>query len=190
MSFLFSWLNKKKYPDIEGEWFGAGIHFVNCTHILAGYTYKYGSPRITGIGGRSEDNEKYYETAIRETLEELFGVVPTNELVTRVSRAIRPQHVLNNNGYIIMICTMNDLDKIIRILKTSADAVVAYYDSIPANITELIFNRINIHNAEIQSIVLFPVESVLEGTLERSVDESLIDDIKLLIARGIITVRI
>ena len=55
----------------------AGIMFTNGSLVLSGYSQH--KNKLTGIGGKKENNELPYETALRETMEELFELkeIPT-----------------------------------------------------------------------------------------------------------------
>ena len=50
----------------------AGSVFTDSKIILAGYQPRKKKPFISGIGGKREEGESYMDTAIRETVEELF----------------------------------------------------------------------------------------------------------------------
>ena len=73
------------YKDLEfSEYESAGIIFTDNKHILAGYQ----KTRFSGIGGHKEelfDNNDAKITAIREMLEELFGIE-----MTRLSKHNQP----------------------------------------------------------------------------------------------------
>ena len=120
---------------------GAGSVFTDGKIILAGYQPLKRKPFISGIGGKKEKGEMYMDTALRETVEELFEFkdIPAKLMDELKSRLI-PQKVLQNDTYIIVVYTFIDLDTMLHIIaKYKLQSVL--YDKAPMNLMELIFNR-------------------------------------------------
>ena len=119
----------------------AGSVFTDSKIILAGYQPRKKKPFISGIGGKREEGESYMDTAIRETVEELFEFKDTpKELLGELKTSIVPQKVLQNGSYIIVVYNFNDLERFLSIIqKYKLHSVL--YNEFPKNLMELIFNR-------------------------------------------------
>ena len=120
---------------------GAGSVFTDGKIILAGYQPLKRKPFISGIGGKKEKGEMYMDTALRETVEELFEFkdIPA-KLMDELKTRLIPQKVLQNDTYIIVVYTFIDLDTMLHIIaKYKLQSVL--YDKAPMNLMELIFNR-------------------------------------------------
>jgi hypothetical protein len=135
----------------------AGIIFTDRIHILGGYQPHKKTPFISGIGGMKEPGETYIITAIRETLEELFDLenIPTtllNELVEK----LKDKKIMQNNTYISIICTFEDLQIICNVLKEH-NIVSRLYDEIPNNLSDLIFKRKINKDSEIAQLSILPL---------------------------------
>jgi hypothetical protein len=135
----------------------AGIIFTNKIHILSGYQPHKKTPFISGIGGMKELGETYIITAIRETLEELFDLenIPSiilNELVEK----LKDKPNMQNNNYVSIICTFEDLQIICNLLKEH-NIVSRLYDEIPNNLSDLIFKRKINKDSEIAQLCILPL---------------------------------
>ena len=139
----------------------AGTLFTNGIHVLAGYQKDYTSPSISGIGGKREGTETYMETALRETVEELFGLtsVPL-VLLRRVLGLMEPRRVHKNGFYVLVIYNFDDLEEIIKLVKREI-RVSPLYDTFPKSISDLLLDRkTDIDSgvkAEISHLCLIPV---------------------------------
>ena len=155
------------------EFTAAGTIFTDGKLLLAGYQPKKTIPCISGIGGKREGEELYMTTAIRETIEELFGIVdiPSN-LIEEINLKIIPQSIEQNGGYIIAIYSFIDLIQILNIV-SSYSLPTLLYEVLPISLHELLFNRKHICEAEISHLVLLPVVSQL------TIDVDLLQDISL-----------
>jgi hypothetical protein len=155
------------------EFTAAGTIFTDGKLLLAGYQPKKTIPCISGIGGKREGEELYMTTAIRETIEELFGIVdiPSN-LIEEINLKIIPQSIEQNGGYIIAIYSFIDLIQILNIV-SSYSLPTPLYEVLPISLHELLFNRTYTCEAEISHLVLLPVVSQL------TIDNDLLQDISL-----------
>jgi hypothetical protein len=138
---------------------GAGIVFLNKFNstILAGYNIKINS--ISGIGGKSLENEDLDKTAIREMLEELFELQENtnlNNYINLILAIITPSNIINSNNYYIHIYNFEDLQQILNILNLN-NIKSKLYDIFPTNLTELIFNRKINEATEISNLCLLPI---------------------------------
>ena len=132
----------------------AGCLFTNYNHVLAGYQPKKKIPFISGFGGKKLSNENIIETAIRETIEELFDIdyVPF-ELIYRIKK-INPTKVVTQDNYLMLVYSFEQLLDILHISKEIISTNL--YLSFPTTIPDLIINRIINNKAEISQLCLLP----------------------------------
>ena len=123
----------------------AGCLFTNGTHVLAGY-----QGTINGIGGKAEEGEEPQATALREMLEEIFGIVFDIEKVR-----LPPQKIIVKNAYNIFVYSFDDLEAMCSILKRSG-VVSPMYSEIPTTVWDLIVKRLPIES-EVRALCLLPV---------------------------------
>ena len=93
----------------------AGCLFTNGIHVLAGYQPNKHFPSINGIGGKPEEGEDPLVTALREFLEEVFGVYDCVKGVSEL-RTVVPRRVLEQKRYITYVYDFNDLVKMLEIV--------------------------------------------------------------------------
>ena len=149
----------------------AGTLFTNKKVILAGYQPKLGS--ISGIGGMKEEGEKYKQTAIRETVEELFHIkkVP-KKLIKAVIKTVEIEKVVKNGSYKILIYNFRSLKKILKIIKAH-DIQSPLYKKIPTSLSKLLLKRKCNPKSEIRQLVVLPFEKAIK------INKYLINDIAL-----------
>ena len=116
--------------------FGAGILFLSEDNrsVLSGFHPKLN--RWSGFGGKRRGNEEALETAVREVIEEVFGVFnPSEECILELSSCI--QSIPKNNAdYILYIESESRLFEMAYILHSN-NYVSPYYLSLPKNSFEL-----------------------------------------------------
>ena len=135
---------------------GAGCLFTNGVHTLAGYQPRKYQPTISGFGGKKEPEETDpFQTALRETLEELFGL--DKDVIKAIQLPIKPKRIIQNGSYHVYVFSFADLE---QILYTLQDLGVSspYYLYLPNTIPDLIFHRRVDSDAEIGSLCLLPAE--------------------------------
>ena len=149
----------------------AGKLFTNKKVILAGYQPKLRS--ISGIGGIKEEGEKYKQTAIRETIEELFHIkkVP-KKLIKEIIKTVEIEKVVKNETYKILIYNFRSLKKILKIIKAHG-IISPLYKKIPTSLSKLLLKRKNSHKSEITQLAILPFEK------EITVNKYLINDMAL-----------
>jgi hypothetical protein len=149
----------------------SGMFFTNNKLVLCGYNIKYSE--ISGIGGKKENNETFYETAIRETLEELFEINPNIELIKKIETLIIPKQIIKSFNYVNLVYTFHDLNILLNFLNIN-QIQSKLYNVFPINISELIFNRkIELAN-EISHLCLLPLLSSIKISHDFSLDLQLI----------------
>ncbi len=142
-------------PVINLSYKAGGCIFTDNNLILAGYQPNKRKPFISGLGGMKKDNEEYFTTALRETIEELLEIkdVPIS-LINKIKKSIKPVKVITNTDYIIVIYSFKDLEKILKICSKQKSNV---YDKIPVKLNDLLFKRKYNKDAEISHLCLLPV---------------------------------
>ena len=123
----------------------AGCLFTNGTHVLAGY-----QGTISGIGGKAEEGEEPQTTALREMLEEIFGITFDIEKVR-----LAPQKIIVKNAYTIFVYSFDDLEEMCSIIKETG-VVSPFYTKIPTTVWELVLKRLP-NDSEVRALCLLPV---------------------------------
>jgi hypothetical protein len=149
-----SWI--ADYPEWDIR--SAGCMFVNSKQVLVGLhtPRKRSEIRVCGLGGKKELGETWYTTAIRETIEELFHVpiVPTS--LYDALLCIRPTQVIyqNKEHYVCIVYKLEDLPRFLRICRRFLHSPI--YPSFPTSVSQLLNSRVNVLEAEIMQLVLWP----------------------------------
>ena len=136
---------------------GAGCLFCNDQYVLGGYQPRKQKPMISGLGGKKEDGEEVYTTALRETIEELFELetVPL-EWIESIQQELGSRVQVPNGEYISIVYSFEDLHRILQILQTKG-AQSPLYEEFPTNLLSLLFNRKQLDwPPEISHLVLLP----------------------------------
>jgi 8-oxo-dGTP pyrophosphatase MutT (NUDIX family) len=148
--------------------------FTNGHIVLAGFQPKIG--KVSGFGGKSKPYETPFETAIRETLEELLGVagVP-HELVAKMPEGER--HI----AYPSYTCYLYSFDDLETILRRARRYYVTspYYSDFPVTIGDLILKRDPTSEAEVTQLCLIPTDTDLHLCRSFQKDLKAISDICL-----------
>jgi len=137
----------------------AGCLFTNGIHVLAGYQPNKQFPSINGIGGKPEEGEEPVVTALREFLEEVFGIYDCVKGVAGL-RTVVPRHILEQKRYVTYIYDFNDLVKMLEIV-SGLGVSSPLYEEIPRSLIELLFTRLPV-KSEISHLCLIPL--VQHGT--------------------------
>lgn len=152
----------------------AGILFTNEKVFLAGYKSFKG--HITGIGGKPHESETLFQTAIRETLEELLGIKEISLFFMNLfEKTLHPFKTIENSGYTHFLCDFDDLETFLKIIGIAFFNYSPYYDKFPSNLSELITKRKNTDDAEITHLALLPFVKDLR------IARHLTDDINLVV---------
>jgi hypothetical protein len=132
----------------------AGIVFQSRTHVLMGY--QPAKKMITGIGGKPLDGEQRLETAMRETVEELFGMSPTRWLLNGLLGYYRNRRPVFNGSYAMYLFSLHDLYDFMAIVRGFMHAS-PYYVTFPNTLTDLILHRVAPPDAEVTSLALVTI---------------------------------
>ena len=132
----------------------AGCLFTDKKLVLAGYQFRHGKGVLDGIGGTREEGETAIETAFRETLKELFEIVPSAALVAEMRRSFKPRSKFQTGQYICFVYNFKTLEKIMVFLKGQG-LRSPLYKVFPVTITDLLFSR-RIRPTELTYLSLIP----------------------------------
>ena len=138
----------------------AGCIFTDGRYILAGLQGT-DTRFLSGFGGKALEGETSIDTAIRETLEELFHIqeIPA-QVIRTISIESMPQRYLQNGTYTILVYRFEDLYDWGLILSKS-NLKSPLYDIIPLNISDLLFKRKQVEGTEIKCLSLLPLQNGL-----------------------------
>lgn len=138
----------------------AGCLFTDGTYVLAGLQIKNEKPILSGFGGKQEEfDECSIDTAIRETLEELFGLdsVP-QELVQYLMKNYIPRSQFTQTNYLVLVYTFEDLADFLQISK-GFGIQSPLYPVLPTDLLSLLFTRKPQDSSEICSLALLPISA-------------------------------
>jgi len=152
----------------------AGMIFTDNNLVLCGYQPHKKTPIISGFGGKKKDNETYIQTSIRESLEELFDIIPINKIINIINMNIIHKKLIIQNNYYMLTYTFDDLELILKLLN-KYNVVSSLYDTFPLNINDLIFKRKFDIKSEISHLCLLPLKEKLE------IDPNFIQDVHVLL---------
>jgi hypothetical protein len=148
----------------------AGILFTDGKFVLAGYSQHKSA--ITGIGGKAKNSETPTQTALRETLEELFEFEEIPETLTRLLNGVLVfDKMLTRSGYSVFVMTFDDLNLIFRTMMFVSNLNSKVYDVVPRNLNQLLMDRKVHPDAEFSHLLLLPYENGI------TIDKSLVNDI-------------
>ncbi len=152
---------KESFGSVEGMNFtGAGCLFCNSQFILAGYQPRKQKPCISGLGGKREGEEDIPQTALRETIEELFELqtVPP-DWIESIQQRITPKGLLQNGEYVMVLYSFEDLEILLQILNEK-QVQSELYDTFPTHLLSLLFHRKLLpYPAEVSHLTLLPLVS-------------------------------
>ena len=90
-------------PRLSTTHIGAGCVFTDGKLVLAGYQPFKEIPCISGLGGTKKDGESVFETAMRETIEELFEITNISVVFLEYIKRQLPGKYIRNNNYIFIV---------------------------------------------------------------------------------------
>jgi len=136
----------------------AGSLYTNNKLVLCGYQQNKQNSTISGFGGKKETtDESYIETAIRETLEELFNIVPNKEIIHLINANINHNKLIIQDNYYMLVYSFDDLELMLNLLNKN-QITSKLYDSFPVTLSDLILNRKINNESEISHICLLPLK--------------------------------
>ena len=154
----------------------AGCFFTDDSLFLAGYQPNKKKPEISGLGGKKKRGETPRQTAVRETLEELFDFHIIPKHILQAVNAIEPRKLVWNGSYAIFVYSFKNLETILKTVKDS-NIESSVYENIPLTIIDLLLKRRISKKSEISHLCLLPcVKHEYEHPI---VYPGLIEDIRL-----------
>ena len=152
----------------------AGCLFTDGRYVLAGLQ-GIETEFLSGFGGKPLEGEGRVDTAIRETLEELFHLesVPA-EIIRTISVECMPQRYLQNGNYEFLVYSFEDLYDWGLILSKSG-IQSPLYDVMPLTVSDLLFKRKQIEGTEIKCLSLLPLQKSL------TINKYFLEDISFLL---------
>lgn len=157
------------WTDTQYTVLGAGCMFVNDTHTLAGIhtPRRNREVRLCGFGGKTLPQEPWWQTAFRETVEELFHryVIPYN--LYHALKQITPYKILEDKEtpYITLVYTFDQLNVFLAICQKHL-LETAVYTVFPRSAEDLVFKRHTLNHVpaepngvEIMDIVFWPIHN-------------------------------
>ena len=136
------------------SYLAAGCLFTDGKMAIAGIQRRKGT--LSGLGGKREGiDADWFDTAWRETAEELFGwdTLPSTLLVT-LRLHLQVEAVTSNSGYVIVRCSFRILE---QFLQFCSGYTSLFYERMPSTLTELILERNTAAEGEIGGLALLPI---------------------------------
>lgn len=175
LSAILSWMRITPKPVTSSATIhtfeAAGCLFTDGTHVMAGYQPKRGTKLISGFGGGRKPGETYFDTAMREVLEELLEIKPSEALLDALNLQFQPSKVLINGPYIILQYSLADIDTLLDIVSQHYSHS-PIYSNMPFGLSELIFKRKYLKGMEVQSILILPLvnDFLVDGNFRKDID--------------------
>ena len=117
----------------------AGCLFLNNnSEVLMGFSTKYNW--FSGFGGKKEEHESSQETALREVIEEFFGIEPSKNLVRQCVDLFIHRPFLQRDEYAFLVLAFDDYRLIAGLVKKESPTV-PYYDTFPESMFHLVIDR-------------------------------------------------
>jgi len=134
----------------------AGILFTDMSTALAGTQQHMSPPSISGFGGKRDNKDAdWFDTAWRETVEELLGWDTVPAALLRSFRThLKMEHVSETSSYVVARCSF---DTLIQFLRLCSGSVSPFYAQHPQTLLDLILTRNPTAEGEIGGLALLPV---------------------------------
>ena len=150
----------------------AGCLFTDLTTVLAATQNHRVHPVLSGLGGKQEASDiDWFDTAWRETAEELFGWTHVPRPLLNSFRKHLNGTVSESAGYVILQCSFTTLHHFLELCK---NAESPYYKQMPRTLLELVLGRDPTVEGEIGGLALLPVrplpcpvDRLFQGDLKR-----------------------
>jgi hypothetical protein len=152
----------------------AGCLFTDHRHVLAGFQPHKQTKIISGFGGKAKPEETPFQTAWRETLEELFEFPPEviQQLIEEIPLKIPCFKQFTNGNYTVFVYSFQNLLDVFRRIEEK-DLQSPLYETFPTELFELILFRKPKPESEVQQITLLPV------AMTQSIDPYFVKDVAL-----------
>lgn len=144
--------------------------------FLCGFQRK--QMRWTGFGGKALDEETVEETAVRETVEELFEVNLSSQDLHELIAILEIGLFYSSPGYSFYVLPFASIFTISEFLAMKKYTTTLYVNY-PICMEELITKRITANAGEIEKIQLFTFADILD--MKAAFDPNLLKDLHLFI---------
>ena len=101
-------------------------------------------------------NETPIETALRETVEEMFGLHPKRKLMEILLTVFTGRELVKNGSYTMFLCSMTDLELFMMTVKDNSDGS-PYYKKFPKTLDDLLFERRTPLGVEVSHLCMVPL---------------------------------
>ena len=130
----------------------AGVLFLRHTYdTLMGYTPK--RRHYSGFGGNKEEGESILTTALREAVEELYGISPDEELLDELVERFAENPRYERDGYLFVLIWFDEYPEFADIVRFH-ERRSPYYDRFPKSIKSLVRRRRSVADMEITRLVV------------------------------------
>lgn len=153
---LASTRKAKTPPRTSKKKISAGMVFTNGETILG--AYEPGKLCVSGLGGKHEKAEDPAATAIRETIEELYGIRDvTQSMIDSIKKLLKfdVSHESATAAYIFYVVDYEDLEKLLLFM-SKQPIRSAHYPVLPKTLAELLARK-HIPGSEVESLELIPL---------------------------------
>jgi hypothetical protein len=149
----------------------AGCIFTDGTLVLAGYQPKKSIKLISGFGGSRKVGEGYFDTAMREVLEELLEIKPTEQLLHALNLEFQPSRVMINGNYILLQYSLDDLNTLLYIVARFYSNSPIYSD-MPMNLVDLVLKRKYLKGMEVLNVLVLPLvnDCIIDRNFRKDID--------------------
>jgi len=130
---------------------GCGILVIERGYALCGLTTK--SKKYSGIGGKPEPGETVEQTAFREAVEEIYGLVPSKTLINNLVKRFIANIIIERSNYHYIVMSFTDARDMNNIVRAYLP-ISPYYKTFPSSIIDLVMNRCPTEEAEITELTL------------------------------------
>lgn len=119
--------------------FGAGILFLSEREnsVLSGFHPKLN--RWSGFGGKRQEDEVAIHTAVREVIEEIFGIYSLKDDCLTEMCTLVTDNPRNEGGYFLFVEPIHTLFKMAEVLRKN-EYISEYYLEIPTTL-DMLFNK-------------------------------------------------
>lgn len=152
-----------KNSNYNSSFSSAGCLFTDGNYVLCGYQPNKKIPVVSGFGGRKHKGENYVDTAVRETVEELFEIHIQSEEMLRELKMIPFKLLYQSGSYINVIYSFSDLLLFLIIIKKHMGKS-PMYSQFPLTIDKLMSERLLSQDSEISRLMLIPLLEHDPGT--------------------------
>lgn len=115
---------------------------------------------ISGVGGKRNEGESPQETAMRETIEELFDIEEVSkDLINSLTCELPVMKMLVTNTYTNYVYSFEDLNKLLAIVRTHINTPL--YETFPLTVSDLLLNCKYNSRSELPILCLVPISQNL-----------------------------